>query len=717
MIPCLRLATLLLVLFLQQANSQSAGACPKNRGFWERAGEDDILAAMRTQNNNRVAKNVVIFLGDGMGVTVSTAARIYKGQSVGSCGEEGYLSWERLPNMALVKTYNTDKQVPDSAATATAYLGGVKTNWFTLGVDARVELDDCFASRQRENQVDSILAWAQEQGKRTGFVTTTRITHATPAATYAHTANRQWEADFNMPEKWRGNCKDIADQLVSENPGRNLNVIMGGGRERFGSCTSSESCKPRVDGRNLVDEWLTDKELQGLDAAYITNPSELQSLSSDVDYVMGLFNKSHLPYKIDMEEVPANYDAPSLEEMMLKAFSILNKGNNGFVLLVEGGRIDHGLHEDWTRKALEETLEFDRAIETAKKELDFQETLMVVTADHSHPITINGYPERGNDILGIAGHDKASLGADGLPYTTIMYTNGPGYMLPNKYKVKVDKDEMKKTIMDPNGSLELGDDNEIDHDIDDEGESHGKSHMVVRVDQSKVSTRDRNYRHLAAVPRKVFDGTHGGEDVAVYAVGPMSHLFHRLHEQSYVAYVMATAACMGPGIKICEQTGRIPPGNSLLSNLIFPNSAISIASVDRIGRPIIPQLPGLVNPIDLLGRHVSVGSLAGTSVGSSRGGSAAGAAAAAASAGSSRGSAAGAAASSSGTATASSSAGASFASSGSASAASSGGASTATAGGSTSAATGATSAASAASGGASASAASASGASSASASS
>ncbi|CAL4064262.1 unnamed protein product, partial [Meganyctiphanes norvegica] len=164
----LRLATLLLGLFLHCAHSQSAGACPKNRGYWERTGEDDILAAMRTRDNNRVAKNVVIFLGDGMGVTVSTAARIYKGQKSGSCGEEGYLAWERFKNMALVKTYNTDKQVPDSAATATAYLGGIKTNWFTVGIDSRVELNDCFASLQRENQVDSILAWAQAEGKRTG---------------------------------------------------------------------------------------------------------------------------------------------------------------------------------------------------------------------------------------------------------------------------------------------------------------------------------------------------------------------------------------------------------------------------------------------------------------------------------------------------------------------------------------------------------------------
>ncbi|CAL4064264.1 unnamed protein product, partial [Meganyctiphanes norvegica] len=596
--------------------------------------------------------------------------------------------------MALVKTYNTDKQVPDSAATATAYLGGVKTNWFTVGVDSRVQLDDCFASLQRENQVDSILAWAQAEGKRTGFVTTTRITHATPAATYAHTSNRTWEYDQRMPAQFRGICKDIADQLITDNTGRNINVMMGGGREMFGACTSSDNCETtRVDGRNLVNEWLSDKEQRGLDAEYVSNPSELQSVSSDTDYVLGLFSKSHLPYKLDIDAAPANFDIPSLEEMMLKAIQVLEKGNNGFVLLVEGGRIDHGLHHDWTRKALEETLEFDHAITAAKKVLDIDETLVVVTADHSHPITINGYPERGNDILGIAGHDKFSLGADGLPYTTIMYTNGPGFMMPNKYAVKVDVDEMKKNIMDPTGALEQDDDNEIDVDNEpSSGISHGKSHMVVRVDQSKVDYKDKDYRHLAAVPRKVFDGTHGGEDVAVYAEGPMSHLFHRLHEQSYVAYVMATAACMGPGLKICQETGRAFGGNqfnNLISNSAFASSVAS-SGPNRIGQPI---LPGFVNPLQLLGRHVSVGSLA------SRGAAASSSASASSGAG----------------ASASSGAGASFASSGSASAASSGGASTATAGGATSASTGATSTASAASGGAAASAASASGASSASA--
>lgn len=104
------------------------------------------------------------------------------------------------------------------------------------------------------------------------------------------------------------------------------------------------------------------------------------------------------------------------------AIKFLQKENNGFFLFVEGGAIDRAHHQNQARRALDETVEFDKAIETAAKLTNEQDTLIVVTADHAHAMSFNGYPDRGYDILGIYGKSK-----DGHPYATVSYANGPGY--------------------------------------------------------------------------------------------------------------------------------------------------------------------------------------------------------------------------------------------------------------------------------------------------
>lgn len=113
---------------------------------------------------------------------------------------------------------------------------------------------------------------------------------------------------------------------------------------------------------------------------------------------------------------------PTLEYMTEKAINILKKNEKGFFLFVEGAKIDMAHHEDRAHMALDEAVEFDKAIEKAYRMTDEKDTLIVVTADHSHTMTMNGYPQRGNDILGLFG--KAN---DSLPYSTLSYANGPGY--------------------------------------------------------------------------------------------------------------------------------------------------------------------------------------------------------------------------------------------------------------------------------------------------
>ena len=119
-----------------------------------------------------------------------------------------------------------DKQVPDSAGTATAYLTGVKGRYGTVGLDVTAPYNVCRPDLGNKPITDSILKWAQDAGKDTGFVTTTRVTHATPSGLYAHSANRDWECDSQIPieHRYAGYCKDIAQQLIENEPGKNIKV-------------------------------------------------------------------------------------------------------------------------------------------------------------------------------------------------------------------------------------------------------------------------------------------------------------------------------------------------------------------------------------------------------------------------------------------------------------------------------------------------------------
>ncbi|XP_066940907.1 alkaline phosphatase-like [Macrobrachium rosenbergii] len=504
------IASLLLLPLLVTAMSQRP---LEDRAHWWALAQNELAAALNVRDNWNVAKNVIMFLGDGMGITVNTAGRIFKGQKQNMNGEEGYLAWERFPNAGLLKTYNVDKQVPDSAATATAYLCGVKTRYYTLGVDSSVNVGDCAASKNPATHTPSILQWAQEAGKDTGFVTTTRVTHATPAALYAHTPQRRWECDGTLGDAGVG-CKDIADQLVTENPGRNIKVIMGGGRHPMGAAfgaSNAGSCLRR-DGRDLTKEWLLDKTQRGFRARYVTNLAELATVDTDdTDFLMGLFDDSHVPFEVDRQGGPQG--TPSLAEMSLTALKIFFTNLPNFQ--VEGGRIDHALHNNMAHRAFEEVVAMDRAVNAILNEIDLEETLVIVTADHSHVMTINGYPDRGNDILGITG-DFSEV--DNKPYTTIMFTNGPGFnFTTDGQNVSTETLNVKMNFF----------------------------FFCLRIFYS-TWTKALILKHC--VFRKISKNLYSPLPLLTSPppTGPMSHLFHRTHEQHYVAHVMAYAACVGP---------------------------------------------------------------------------------------------------------------------------------------------------------------------------
>ena len=372
-------------------------------------------------------RNVILFIGDGMGVSTVTAARIFAGQLAGGTGEEHSLSFESFPNLALVKTYTVDRQVPDSAGTMTAIITGAKTRSGVLSVSREVARGDCAAGLKRP--LPTLLERAEQEGFLTGIVTTTTVTHATPAATYAHTAERNWEHDAAMPEEAvAAGCRDLARQLLEFAPGDGIEVMLGGGRAHFLGAGQADPEYPkqtgrRSDGRDLVRQWLSADRRR----AYAWRLDQLDALEEEPGQVLGLFEPGHMQFEADRTKAME----PSLARMTEFAVRRLRDRGRGFFLLVEGGRIDHAHHFGNAYRALVDTVALDAAVAKAAALTDPADTLILVTADHSHTLTISGYPRRGNPILGKVESETApgasTEGRHGAPYATLSYANGPGW--------------------------------------------------------------------------------------------------------------------------------------------------------------------------------------------------------------------------------------------------------------------------------------------------
>ncbi|XP_048448671.1 intestinal-type alkaline phosphatase, partial [Rhincodon typus] len=332
-----------------------------------------------------------------MGVPTVTATRILKGQLQKKLGEGTVLAMESFPHLGLSKTYNVDHQAADSAGTATAYLCGVKANYGTIGLSAAARRGQCTTTFG--NEVMSVLKRAKDAGKSVGIVTTTRVQHASPAATYAHVADRNWYSDAEMPlDAIRNGCKDIAFQLINNT---DIDVILGGGRMYMTPEGTPDPEYPenpsqngtRKDKENLIEKWLSIKE----DAQYVWNKEQFDAVNvNKTKYLMGLFEPRDMKYELNRNKTMD----PSIVEMTDKAIRILQKNPKGFFLFVEdNGRIDHGHHDGTAVQALNEAVKFDEAIERASHLTSDVDTLTVVTADHSHMFAFGGKALRGNPIF------------------------------------------------------------------------------------------------------------------------------------------------------------------------------------------------------------------------------------------------------------------------------------------------------------------------------
>jgi alkaline phosphatase len=440
------------------------------------------------------ARNVILFIGDGMGVSTVTAARIYAGQQKGADGESYQLAMDTFPHLAHSRTYSADHQITDSAAGVTAMTTGVKTLSGVLGLTSAAHYGVC--EDESAAKAETLFELAEAAGLATGVVTTTRITHATPAGVYAHIAHRDWENDAYAAAHGGAACVDIARQLVEWPAGDGLEIAFGGGRANF---MRNDQADPkdasqhgaRADGRDLIAEW-TGKPGH----VYVWNAGQLAAVDMNANpHVLGLFAPSHMTYEHARDTTPAG--EPSLSDMTAAAIRRLSRNTHGYVLMVEGGRIDHAHHEGRAREALSETVAFDDAIRTALAATNRADTLIVVTADHSHTLTISGYAARGTSILGLSTDEDrggTATAADGKPYTTLGYMNGPGAVAPS---------------------------------------------AAGRPDLTHVDTAAWDFRQQALVPSEA--ETHGGEDVPLYAWGPGDAGFSGTVEENVTFHLMARA--------------------------------------------------------------------------------------------------------------------------------------------------------------------------------
>ncbi|RMF66351.1 MAG: alkaline phosphatase [Alphaproteobacteria bacterium] len=494
------LATVLLALAdipaapAMAAEADSAGDPRLSDPTWA-PGRQAIAERLAATPLTRRARNVILFIGDGMGVSTVTAMRIYVGQQKGLPGEEYVLPFERFPYTALVKTYNVNAQVPDSAGTASALYTGIKTDIGVLAIRSGAD-GDCRAMQP----VPTILEELEDRGFATGIVTTTRLTHATPAAAYAHAPDRDWEADADMPKSAReAGCRDIAAQFAGFSHGDGIDVALGGGRASF--LPASQGGR-RKDGRDLIAAW----KAAGNHRQVVTTARALAQFAPAPDsQLLGLFAPSHLAF--DHDRRTRKLDQPSLARMTEAAIRLLQARTagraRGFFLMVEGGRIDHAHHAGNAFRALDEGRAFAEAVARALALVDPADTLVLVTADHSHTLTIAGYPPRGNPILGLSrrirpdadSHHPVALAADGRPYTTLGYLNGPG------------------------------------------------AGRQLPANARDAEVQDPDYRQEAAIPLRA--ETHSGEDVPLYATGPGARLARGVMEQNAVYHLMRTALGIG----------------------------------------------------------------------------------------------------------------------------------------------------------------------------
>ncbi|WP_185983191.1 alkaline phosphatase [Aureimonas mangrovi] len=463
---------------------------PQAQSEYFTAGQSAIAERVAMENNTNRAKNIVLFVADGMGIGTNYGIRLFDGQQKGMLGEEHNLPHDLFPHSAIMKTYNINAQTPDSAPTAGSMNTGVKQVFNTINVDDSAVYSDC----STEVPLRLFSEIVSDAGKSVGVVSTASVAHATPAAVYAKTVDRQWFHD--APE----GCLDIAQQLVNQFEAGVIDVALGGGVRDFApeGTELEKGTGRRLDGQNLFER------LEELNVQYVYDAETLAAADRSQPMI-GLFANSDMSYEHDRPE-----GEPSLSDLTAAALDNLESNEDGYYLMVEAGRVDHANHAGNAHRAFSDGVEFAEAIQTVLDRVNLEETLVIVTADHEHVITFQGYCGRGSPVTGLCMEvgegqvehtGEPTLADDGKPFTVVTYGNGPGSVL-----------------------------------IQQEDGSYSGERPEVTAEEAQ----DPDYLQQALLPMS--SESHSGVDVALWATGPWAHLFGGTMDQEMIFHVMNQAA-------------------------------------------------------------------------------------------------------------------------------------------------------------------------------
>ncbi|MDR3435968.1 alkaline phosphatase [Telmatospirillum sp.] len=455
----------------------------------------------------RKAKNVILFIGDGMSVAHRTAARILsKGLKEGRYG--GELAIDDMPYMALVSTSGTDSVVTDSANSMSAYTTGHKSCVNALGVY-------CAHNKNTLDhpKVETIAELVKRRSDMAvGVVTNTEIEDATPAGMVSHTRRR---ADYN----------DIVGMFYQVQP----DVIMGGGSPNF--LPKSTPGSKRTDDKDFL------KQFQDAGYSFVTSNTELKAAvqpGHTAKKLLGLFNTGNMDGALDRRllkkgSVDKFPDQPDLTDQVGAALDILSKRDKGFVLMVESGHIDKYSHVlDWER-AIFDTIMLDNAVKLAK---DFaakkNDTLVIVVADHAHPVSIVGTYD--DDRKGDTARDKLGV------YDEAKFPNYPPADAEG-YPTSV---EVSRRLAFVFGAFP-------DHCDTIRPHTEGPNVPAVKGDDGKYIANEKNcsgpqaVRRTGNLPTNQPQDVHAADDVVLTAIGPGAEQFHGRIDNTRVFRYMANA--------------------------------------------------------------------------------------------------------------------------------------------------------------------------------
>ncbi|NDA45752.1 MAG: alkaline phosphatase [Alphaproteobacteria bacterium] len=459
----------------------------------------------------RKAKNVILFVGDGLSVAHRTAARILsKGMAEGRYG--GELAIDDMPAMALVSTSGTDSVVTDSANAMSAYATGHKSCVNALGVY-------CASNKNtlEHPKVETIAEIVKRKRQMAvGIVTNTEIEDATPAGMVAHTRRR---ADFN----------DIVKMFFDTQP----DVIMGGGSPNF--LPNSTNGSKRTDNVDYL------KKFQDAGYNLVTTSTELKSAQGNAKTtkLLGLFNTGNIDGVLDRKflkkgTVDKFPDQPDLTDQVRASLDILSKNKNGFVLMVESGRIDKYAHSLDAERSIYDTIMLDNSVKIAK---DFanknKDTLIIVVGDHAHPVSIIGTYD--DERPGTTPREKLGTYAD---------AKFPNYPAPDAdgYPNKVDVSRRLAFIF---GSYP-------DYCTDAKPYMDGENVPAIAgatagtfVANEKYCGKQGAVRITGNLPTDANSGVHAADDVVLTAMGPGSEKFRGRIDNTRVFRYMAEALGLG----------------------------------------------------------------------------------------------------------------------------------------------------------------------------